>query len=507
MAISDLVSLSLRIERDATIPEDQLRRRDRVIGQELRALRHKPGRQLQHWLEAVAYVEDQERAKRAEQAAGVVGLLLFVVGLVFGIGAAVGAFYYTGARPINILPVLALFVVLPLLLLLGFVFVALPSGLTRRLPGIAGLQDTLILLYAGVLGLVMRLLPQRYREAIGAAMGQGRMLHRIYGYVQKWLLLRWSQSFSVAFMLGALAWFVGLLTVSDLAFTWSTTLQIEDAQAHEITTYASLPWATVWPEAQPSVELIEKTRYFRVQEQILRDGVMPQALGGWWPFLLASMIAYGLLPRLVAWFFTGWRLNAALRWSFLHTPGAAEVLDRLNHAVIQTRSLTREENGETRVTTGEQERKAAEPLHAQGRTAVVINWSQTPLNEQGLTEHVAASLGFAMQQRDEAGGGQSIEADNDTIVRVAAAFDDPEMKVGAAVVVVKAWEPPTMELCDFIEDLRGKLGSGKRIIVAPYDEPGDATRRDVHEEQWRQKMKSLGDPWLSVRPLDHSVRR
>ena len=42
------------------------------------------------------------------------------------------------------------------------------------------------------------------------------------------------------------------------------------------------------------------------------------------------MITYGVVPRLIALMICLWRRHVALRWALVHTPGAAEVLDRLN---------------------------------------------------------------------------------------------------------------------------------------------------------------------------------
>ena len=47
------------------------------------------------------------------------------------------------------------------------------------------------------------------------------------------------------------------------------------------------------------------------------------------------MITYGVVPRLIALMICLWRQHVALRWA-LHTPGAAEVLDRLNSPIVET---------------------------------------------------------------------------------------------------------------------------------------------------------------------------
>ena len=48
------------------------------------------------------------------------------------------------------------------------------------------------------------------------------------------------------------------------------------------------------------------------------------------------MITYGVVPRLIALMICLWRQHVALRWALVHTPGAAEVLDRLNSPIVET---------------------------------------------------------------------------------------------------------------------------------------------------------------------------
>ena len=58
-------------------------------------------------------------------------------------------------------------------------------------------------------------------------LGRSSAHYRLYGRVHRWTLLTWAQVFALGFMLSAIAWFVFRLSTTDMAFVWSTTLDIE----------------------------------------------------------------------------------------------------------------------------------------------------------------------------------------------------------------------------------------------------------------------------------------
>lgn len=108
-----------------------------------------------------------------------------------------------------------------------------------------------------------------------------------------YMLLRMQQLWLVL-GLGLLLGYFALLAFTDLAFGWSSTL-VDDAHSVAIISRAlAAPWAWCWPGAVPSFELVEVTRYARIQPQ----ATQAYMAGGWWQFLLASLLFYNLLPRL-----------------------------------------------------------------------------------------------------------------------------------------------------------------------------------------------------------------
>ena len=150
----------------------------------------------------------------------------------------------------------------------------------------------------------------------------------------------WSQLFTLGFLLSAIAWFVFRLSTTDMAFVWSTTLDTHRRRWRR----SPQPGTAVGhlaPQATIDLDTIRNTRYFRAHHRAVPPDVHAEELGRWWPFVLAAMLTYGVVPRLLALMIGLWRQHVALRWCLVHMPGAAEVLDRLNSPLIADRSSWR----------------------------------------------------------------------------------------------------------------------------------------------------------------------
>lgn len=102
------------------------------------------------------------------------------------------------------------------------------------------------------------------------------------------------QSFWLLMGVGMLIGYWLLLLFTDLAFGWSSTLMVDGQTILALTRTVAVPWQWLWPAAVPDATLIESTRYLRIAP----GGDVAQA-GNWWSFLMASLLCYNLLPRLL----------------------------------------------------------------------------------------------------------------------------------------------------------------------------------------------------------------
>jgi len=94
---------------------------------------------------------------------------------------------------------------------------------------------------------------------------------------------------------GLLCGFFGLLLFSDLAFGWRSTLIENPQQVVVLVQTLAAPWQSFWPAAVPDLALVETTRFIRIDP----TPVDVTAAGSWWRFLLASLVCYNLLPRVL----------------------------------------------------------------------------------------------------------------------------------------------------------------------------------------------------------------
>jgi hypothetical protein len=486
--LDDLVALTDQMERDEAQERGALRQRDREIGLALAGLRERPGEQVVGWLDRVAspaHVAHGSLSMGKEFLSFVLG----VIAAVMGVSLAVGALRYDGTQPINIVLAWLVLVGMQVLFLLALGVGGVLGG--RRSGRLTVLQGVLRTVVEGLL----RLFSQATREGWGRILGQGAAVQQHYARLRNWLLMRWLQLFAVVFNVAVLVTLLAMLTFSDRAFAWSTTVGLTPQTMHRMTSVVSLPWAWVAPGAVPSAEMVEATRYFRMSEAAAGAERDPAVFGGWWSFLIASLITYGLLPRVLLLAWSHRRYRRALGEAIVQVPGVDLLLERLNRPLVQTGAAVADRQPSLpagAVVPGGDE---AEAIDASARWTG-INWSEVPLSDAQLAELVREQLGITLARTLAAGGEQSLGADRATAAAAGEAG-------GGVVLVVKAWEPPRGEVQDFVQELRGALGRGRSILVLPIamSDGAAAPARETDRGIWQRFVARLGDPWLRVSEL------
>lgn len=484
VTLVDLVALAARLNHDEQRPSGELVARDRALAAELAALKADAPvddtARLAWWMGRAEDVQADESADQVRGALSLAGVGLVALGLVLGAGVALGVFYYDGQQPVNVVAALGVFVFLQAGTLLLACLAALPARSLAQVPGLGAVQDVLRRASPGRLAFVFaRFMPQELREALASAVGRSGAHRRVYGRVQLWAVLRWSQLFAFAFNLAAAAVFVALVLFTDLAFGWSTTLSIEHGAFHRLTSAVSLPWSATG-YAVPGLELVERSRYYRGQP------FDPVERGAWWPFVLLAMLVYGLLPRGVALVWAHLALGRATRRALLATPGVSAVLHRLD----RPGASTVESVGEGGATAGQW------PASGVGDRPAVIDWSRAA----GSAGRARAVLGVEVDTLLPAGGARTPGEDAALLEQVGRQVADAGNASGV-VLLVKRWEPPMLETLEFLKALRLAVGERVPIWVCPLAEDAEGRRVSddpEHLSQWVRRLRTLGDPWLRV---------
>ncbi len=491
VTISELVDLEAQLARDRDAPADTLELRDRSLLGSARAGGRQPGELLRAWLAGLREQEPAALFPGRAVSGALRGLeaVLAVAGLVLGWAAAAALLQYGGEHPVNVWDVLLLFVgVQVLLLLLLLAVLVLP---------LAGLG-------AGFLGPVRAAVAAVYPR-LAARLGRGaraeewRVLwHRLrsrrslYAQVEPWLLLGTTQLFAVAFNVGALLGCLRLVVFSDLAFAWSTTLvELDAGRFHALVSALAWPWSGLWPDAVPTLSLVEATRYSRLEGAYLDAGngraADPALVGGWWRFLLAAIATYGLAPRAVLLAAGRWRQARLLARLPLDDAEVARVLRRLSEPHVETRALAPEA-----AAPAEPGALAPSPNAGPGRRCAVVLWRDVPPSpalQAAVAHHAGRELGPLLP----AGGRDGGEAPT------VAALDGADQ----VLVVAEGFEAPDRAALRLVRQLRLALGPRRRVVVVlvelEADRVGPAPEAEVR--MWRDGLARLEDPHVGVEPI------
>jgi hypothetical protein len=472
----DAIDVPLWLETERLTPYAERVRRDRAIALDIR--RGSAASRVRSWWRSVRRDDgDAGLGARLDRLRTVVTLAMTVLGMLAGGAVALTAFAYDGSQPVNVVRLLALLVGVQLVFLLSTLLLLLPG----RVPGLRHLQDLLAAVNPGAWAAAV------FRKIAKVPPGIERLFDRHAPRAAavrfaKWQALYWSQMAAVAFNVAALATAVALVTFSDLAFGWSTTLEANPAAITRAVQLIASPWAGIVPAAVPSAELVEQSQFFRLEGNAVAPA-SPRTLGAWWPFTLLTLLIYGLAPRLLLLMLATLRLRAATTRLLLDDPGVTALLDRMASPEIET---------------GAPEHETAPPLElgvAPAAPRPITGRAQALIWENGVPADAARDyarrhLGLDVTSVVTAGGGE-LAADR-------AALDLLATRTGETLLVLTpAWEPPLLELLDFLAELRRRAGPDASIVVAPVPD-GPRAVTAVERSTWTRAMARLADPKLYV---------
>ena len=479
--IGDLIDLELALEHDRERPIEMLLARDARIAGEIEVATLGDRALVLAWLDRVRPSPDSP-GRAGERLLGLTGLLLATSGLFAGV-LAVSGWLWSGTRtPVNVVQLWPSLVGVQLVLVALWIALRFSShwlphppehGLSTWLPAALG-----------------TLLARLQRPGLRDAWRRFRTLDRIYSGLTFWRITALTQSFAVAFNVGALAALLFIPTVDDPAFGWRSRL-IDAGEMHAVARVVAAPWSRIWPEALPTSEEVEATEHSSLApgDASPRPGRSP-VWAAWWPFLVASFVVYGLLPRLLLRVAAGWRTRALLRDCAFDHEGCVRLRERLRRPVVDGRAERDERSG------AHVERRASEATRLELPGEVrVVRWAGVPLEADGLSLHVARALGVGVESVESAGG-LDVAGDAAAIEKLRGAR--------AALVVVEAWEPPSADYLDFLRKLRSALETRAPLLVLPCEVDASGRPTPVeprHLALWRRGLAGLSDPWLRVEPF------
>lgn len=465
--LADALDLEDWLNTDRNLAYETRLERDRSIG---RTLDEKdPLQRLLMWWRAVsqrsAEEADSPTGMRVVRLRALFSLILSLVGLLMGGFVASAALAYDGSYPVNLLMLLGVLVGVPALLLV-LTLLALPGWL----PGGRLLGDAFAAFSLG------RWAMSWLARAVSSTQTTLLFDPSRYSRFTRWQLVVFSQWFAVGFFAGVLLAMWLLVAFTDLAFGWSTTLQLRSDDVHRAFALLAMPWTGWLPAAVPDQALTEASRYLRGA-----DIAAPERLGGWWPFVMMAVLCYGLLPRLLLLIAGAWRLRAATRHWLLDSPEVVALLDRLDSPSL---TFTAEPELAADAQTGRA--LVPEPLtDAQGVVLLTWNEALVATDARRFASEVLklpAAEAFEFSTRDSQQQRQQ---------QLAAVAAQPGAQ-SRLVILAKGWEPPLLEFLDFLEQLRARTPQAS-IAVAPVDVSGSVIK-ESDRDVWARTLARSQDP-------------
>ncbi|AKF25429.1 hypothetical protein YH65_08570 [Sulfurovum lithotrophicum] len=391
-------------------------------------------------------------------------LILGVVAFFLGLFSGLALLSYSGHEPVNVVYFMAMVILLPIITMTLALFSMLRANASRSF--------LVHISPAYWMEKVLRLLPGKVKKSLDELQVNPSILN--------WLVIRRSQLLALIFSIGLLVALLGMVVTKDIAFAWSTTLHVSAQEFHALLETVALPWKSFFPTAVPSLELIEKSQYFRLGEKLDPEMVRNASeLGEWWKFLAFATLFYAIILRFFMWMISVIGYRRALKRSFLNLDGAQALLRSMSEPLITTSSPKTEEVFKPK---GNHYVREVETFDSS--YDLTLGWAMSHDDLVLLND----AMKITSPLLEDVGGTNTLDEDREIVLKAK----------GEVLFYVKAWEPPTMDFVDFLEDL-SKVAD--RIIVAPVGIPQNGYLPKQNElAMWGRKLQGMGEEkvWLKI---------
>ncbi len=483
--LAALIDLEVQLADDERRSESELVERDRAIGRDIGTSARTRRALLAHWVEAIRTQSEQSPGNTITRALRRASVLLSLTMFVVGATAAVGIFHFTGDHPINVLVVLGVFVFAQLLALAvsvaALVVATVSPGFFEGLPLVLALKRLASRLWRKAGNQVA---DDQTRRAID------RILTRraLYDKIERYVLFRNLQLAAAWFNVGALMVLLIDVTVTDLAFGWSTTLQLGAESFLSLCQTLAAPWSKTVPEATPTFDLVHATQYFRLEGAYVgvADGVRvgdPALSGQWWPFLAGCLVFYGLLPRVVLALFGSTMVKLGLRTLSLDTPDIERLVGRLTAPSL--RRTHDEDPGNMTPLGGVGLKPVPSALGSPDREdALGVLWREARCPEAVVREFLRGRYQLGLKSTLGSAGGHDFAEDERFLERIGSQDES------LVLIVSEPWTVPDSSLKRFIASIRAKGHKGPVIVILTEGGSNEDTAI------WRGYLSELRDPYL-----------
>ncbi|MBC7658969.1 MAG: DUF2868 domain-containing protein [Chitinophagaceae bacterium] len=483
--MTDLLDFEAQMARDTLADPEVLSTRDRPIAPSPDKARKIET--LHTWLLSIrAIAADPWPGSKIQRTYDLMSFIALAFGIISGMGLIEGLLRYDGSEPVNVIPFLAVYALLQIILLLNYVFKTFVYRLFKRLPGGA----LLYFLREGALRWIESrgsLLSNRDKERpmIKAFARRLSQLHRPLLEKYAWKLV---QIFGIACHGASLLTFLCLIFFNDYTFGWRTTLHVEADFLHTVVTILAAPFHWLGGDTAPSFEVIRASQFTRFGKSFMASGsdLGARSTAAWWPFLALVILTYGLIPRFLIW--------VSLTFSIKHTLSTLLFNDFRSEALWQR--LTREQvewipGGVLESAPTIQDQTLFNPsLQKTLGDCLVLRWRDFPASDSAIESYLVKNFGLKPIASLKSSG----------LVREQDALKNMLERHRQLPLVVAAdpWELPG-EAIEKIRRLVREQGSPTSLILfAPIDSKADALTLAGDRTAWRHALKAFRDPHLGL---------
>ena len=451
MRFASFADILESIESSKDVPQETLR----AFGLKHPTLCENPAAMLQAWHSKVR-LQTPGRWKEALQQFSVrLSFIFYVSAFFLGLLAAGGLLRYNGTEPVNIFYFLLVGVGLPAVTLL----VALAALLKAKDVHNVWLHSTV---GYWIERWVLRRASREIRELVSCE-----------PRIAEWMLLQKGHAAALWFAFGMLVGLIVTVATQDIAFVWSTTLDVSSERMAQLLEAFAAPWHHLWPSAVPDATLVEQSRYFRLGGHISSELVLhADRLGTWWKFLAASVLFYTVFPRLLSYVTARYYLGRIVRQTL--TAHAEALLEAMCTSTVKQQA--------------DEVQRVRRPKHDAKATTCTMLSRYDVLAGIGFDEdmlRVAAEReGVVALRMLPLGGARSLEEDETAVATLQ----------GDVAVLVKSWEPPTFETLDL---LRLMTRYAKKVHILPVGLEGESVE-PRHRRNWEIKLAETGSETLCL---------
>ena len=387
-----------------------------------------------------------------------ISLILIIVIFFIGLATGYGLISYSGKNPINVLHFLSIGVLIPSVTLVLTFWAMIKNRKTHN--------DFLI-----------HISPSFWLDKILEKFSVFKIKFKLKPLIWNWLIINRAQYLTISFLFGIAVALIFNVVSRDLAFGWSTTLDIGAKSFYDFLQVVSTPWSGFFHSGVPSMDLVQKSQYYRLGGELSKEYVSHAKLfGGWWQFLVFAILFWGILPRVFMLFFTNYFLSKTIDGSYLDILDSKLLLKNMNEPLVTT--FSSEDGGE--FNSAEYYKNTKNDILV--KNSSVIGWG---FDESEL-DVVLDSQDLDPSHIYLAGGNKTLKEDENIIHSIQ---DNPTL-------IVKSWEPPTVDFIDFIDELRVKVNSINILPIGTSKNLYKPNKKDVNI--WSRKLDDYQNIWIIV---------